>query len=449
MNSLEWRLHLGLGATLGLLLLGLGWLGDRAMLRMGEKLVIARLQHDAESLLAALREDQAGRLSLLAQRLSPVYHQPFSGHYYAIYPPDEPPLRSRSLWDSDLSNLPLAPGEEMNFPTGGPAGQRLLAWAGGFHKAGRDLRIVVAEDVTSLRQNLAELRAYYAGLGVAALFLLLAVQSLVIRRSLRGLQQARDDVRRLERGEIDRLTEAVPGEILPLVRELNRLLGLLNERIQRSRNALGNLAHALKTPLTLLQRLSREGNLPADTAAQLQNHTDALRRRIDHELKRARLAGNPLPGRRFAPAAELPDLAEVLRRIYPDKTLICQADTTAEFPGDREDYLELFGNLLDNACKWARTTVRCEVGPDLDARIADDGPGIPTEELEALTRRGTRLDENTPGHGLGLAIARDIVALYGGQLSFGKAGDLGGLEVRIRLGRLAESTKAFSRRGSG
>ena len=158
---------------------------------------------------------------------------------------------------------------------------------------------------------------------------------------------------------------------------------------------------------------------------------------VDHELGRARLAGRSASTERFVPARELPDLVEVMRRAHAGRALDFQLQVPEgiAFPGDRQDLLELFGNLLDNAAKWARQRVvlRVEEGEGLAFAVEDDGPGIPTERLGELSGRGVRLDEAVPGHGIGLPIVREIVDHYGGSLAFSRSEVLGGLRAEVHL----------------
>ena len=229
-------------------------------------------------------------------------------------------------------------------------------------------------------------------------------------------------IARLHQGEVRTLDEDVPAEIRPLVREINHLMELTRQRLQRSRTATGNLAHALKTPLSALARLRDDPAMERapQVRSQVERHVDAMARLIDKELKRARLAGGALPGARFAPAQELPDLVDALRRLYDGRGLVIETELAGagEFPGDREDMLELFGNLLDNACKWARSRVRLRVldTPGLAFTVEDDGPGVADQALAGLTERGRRLDESAEGHGLGLSIVRRIIEKLGGAV---------------------------------
>jgi signal transduction histidine kinase len=162
-------------------------------------------------------------------------------------------------------------------------------------------------------------------------------------------------------------------------------------------------------------------------------------RRMERELKRARLAGGVSPGRHFDPAADLPALTDLLRRMYQDKGLEIEAEAPrGTFPADREDMLELLGVLADNACKWAETQVRLTVAlgtAGIEIRVEDDGPGCPAPNLANLTQRGVRLDETVGGHGLGLAIAQEIVELYGGELALDRSQVLGGFEAVVRRPR--------------
>ncbi|MEZ5448443.1 MAG: sensor histidine kinase [Thiolinea sp.] len=266
----------------------------------------------------------------------------------------------------------------------------------------------------------------------------LFMQGLVIRRTFRQLDSIRAEVSQLASGAINKLNEEVPAEIHPIVQELNHVLALMQERMERSRHALGNLAHALKAPTSLLmQALEAAPAHPQQQQARLQ--VERIRQLMERELKRARMAGLGNAAQRFVPATELPVLADVLARIHnkPASCIRFTLDPALHSFADREDMLELLGNLLDNACKWSESQVECRLSPAAQGgvliSIEDDGPGGSEQELAQMTARGIRLDESVAGHGLGLAICKDIIRLYGGSLSFGRSRQLGGLQVEVFL----------------
>jgi signal transduction histidine kinase len=222
---------------------------------------------------------------------------------------------------------------------------------------------------------------------------------------------------------------------------MNRLLRVMDQRLRRSRNALGNLAHALKTPLTLVMQVAERDDMRAapEARAQLITYTQVLRHHLERELRRARLAGAASMSQRLSLAEAIPQLVQVLQTIYQEKHLAIQCDIPpqVDFIGDREDCLELCGNLLDNACKWAQQRIRLTVqaSTHLVLTIEDDGPGCSSQKLAQLAHRGVRIDESSSGHGLGLAIARDIIEQYGGRLDFGRSKQLGGFQVQVALPR--------------
>lgn len=437
MNSLTQRLNIGLGLSLILLLGLIGWLIVDQNQRLVDDLVVSRLQHDGEGLLAALQFDTEGNASLVEGSVAAIYRQPLSGHYFLIMTEKNEILRSRSLWDVELSSEKHAAGEQRIRHIIGPSEQPLLLWEGGYRKAGQSITIMVAEDLSLLQQRLLENAVLLLVLTVIFLFLILFIQRRIVRDSFAPLRQLGCEIEQLERGDIDQLTEAVPREVQPLVVEVNRLLMVMGRRLDRSRNALGNLAHALKAPLNLLTQLADDKETPAMLKKELHQHTTALQQQIEHELIRARLAGAGSAGQRFNPAEELPVLIAVLERVYHDKHI----KFDAEYPEqnlanvDRHDLLELLGNLLENATKWAKTKVLCTI-KQADAIyivVEDDGAGVSERELVALTQRGHRIDESQPGHGLGLAIVKEIVELYDGSLQFERSPELGGLRVQVSL----------------
>ncbi|MFP5505397.1 MAG: ATP-binding protein, partial [Gammaproteobacteria bacterium] len=412
MRSIEARLNGGLALSLILVFVLLGILMSVAFRMLAEGYILARLEHDAESLLTALIVRTGAESSgLRADRLDPVYQRAFSGHYYRIEVAGQV-LRSRSLWDQDLDVPTVGVGEARALRLDGPEDQLLLVRVAAYRKAGEAVTITVAEDLSPIRAEVRQAQLRYVLFGVIALALLLLLQRAILRSGLRPLAHTGDELDALEQGERRALSEAVPREVLPLVRKINRLLATLQQRLQRSRNALGNLAHALKTPLTLLGQIAdRDDSFrDAETAERTRALIEKIRTLTERELRRARLAGTAEHGGQLRLRGELEALAEVLRQLYRERDVRIEVDVPAglSLAADREDMHELFGNLFDNACKWARARVRVRAARDRDGvtiAFEDDGPGRDDAELERLNRRGVRIDEGAvPGHGLGLAI---------------------------------------------
>jgi signal transduction histidine kinase len=386
--------------------------------------------------LAAIGFNRRGELVHRPNRIASVYHQPHSGHYYMFAVGDAPPVSSRSMWDFRFDLQRVAPGEARVRRIAGPAQQQLLLLTRGYRKQGQELTIAVAEDISAME---VDIRRYQLGSGVALLALLallLVLQQRLVSRLFEHLEKVRNEVRAVARGDAGQLDEEVPSEVMPLVREVNRLLQLLGQRMQRSRNALGNLAHALKTPLNLLGQ-DLDELPPGELRNRLQHQAEQIRGLTERELRRSHLSGGGAPGQQFDAAAELPSLIQALRRMHGGKHLDIRSGTlpSQPLPLDRDDMLELLGNLLDNACKWARQVVLVDVEHPGGARIRveDDGPGVADEVLQQLTDRGVRIDEQVAGHGLGLAIVKDVVRLYGGTLHFDRSPTLGGLRVQVDL----------------
>ncbi len=440
MISLRARLSLGLSAVL---------LAAGALLAVGlkdfprqivEDFVLSRLQHDADLLYARVAGgDTAAEVQESAGSL---YQLPLSGHYFRIAQGDAVIL-SRSLWDEDLalpepaSSGARAASQTIHIP--GPAEQRLLVFTRHFTGEDGQITVSVAEDVSQLEAAIVHFRQrMLAGVGVA-LVLLLLLQRHLLARGLAPLRDAAAACRRLERGDITPLPATAPDEIRPMLDAVNRLARHHGQRLGRIRHAVGNLSHALKNPLAVLGQsaddLEERGD--AELAATLRGQIDTMYRTIERELRRARLSGGGPPGSGFDPRSQLPALVEVLRRLYGEHIAI-ELDIPEEgYAFDREDLLELFGNLLDNACKWARSRVRLGIAPaaagELVFCVEDDGPGAPEALLNRLGGAGLRADEQTPGHGLGLSIVADIVAQYDGAISYGRSKNLGGLRVEGRL----------------
>lgn len=438
MNSLERSLQLGLISSLVALMFVFWWTATLSSRLLTESIVFNRLQSDAKNVVSMLDfdADPTGEPRLGHYRLNPAYNTPVSGYYFVIKLQDKE-MTSRSAWEQQFDIPLLAPGQLSRRRETGKAGEPLLFWMGGFSTNGHVYTVAVAENIGPIIANLRVFQWFSGILGVVLLIALLGVQRWVIRRSVEKLDAIRLDMARLEHGQIDALSEGVPSEILPLVTEFNRLLRRFDQRLRQSRNAVGNLAHSLKGPLNLLLRASTAEQLDEKQKMAIAQNAESIRRLIESELKRARLAGRGAVGQRFDVDAELPALIGLLEQVYSDKSVDVRYNIgpDVELVHDRQDMLELIGNLLDNAVKWGRVSVMLTMrsAKGVLIEVEDDGPGCSPEQLGRLTGRGVRLDESVDGHGLGLSIVKDIVDTYEGQLELSASTRLGGLKVSVHL----------------
>jgi signal transduction histidine kinase len=258
-----------------------------------------------------------------------------------------------------------------------------------------------------------------------------------VRVGLQPLRRVEESLARIRSGAAQRLEGHFPAEIAPLAAELNSLIEHSAEVVGRARTHVANLAHFLKTPLTVL--VAEADANPGPLADSVKRQAGVMRRQVDHYLTRARTAGalNAL-GNRTLVAPVLEDLARVMARIHTARGLdiAVECPPTLYFRGERQDLEEMAGNLMDNACKWAKTRVLVDVtalgGRSFRVKVVDDGPGMAPEDRGRVMDRGERLDESVPGSGLGLSIVRDISKLYGGGLTLEKA-SIGGLCAQLTL----------------
>jgi signal transduction histidine kinase len=432
MSSLQRQFRRNMLLTLLVAMAALLFLVNAGIERLTRDYVTSRLQHDAESLIASLSRATDGAWRLDKARLSTVYDRVRSGHYYYVLAGDRP-FRSRSLWDHPLNIGPLPRGKSRSTLMDGMGDEQWLTWSQGVTKQGDNLTVWVAEDIHPLEVTRYAYSAWALALVAGTLLVLLGVQQWLLKRGFRRLDRVRDAIRDLREGRDADLGRDVPSEVQPLVAEIDRLLSQLYQRVMRSRNALGNVAHELKRPLQHLTMLVESENL--ERREQLVAALEELRRLVDRELKRARIVGVSSPGRQLTAAEDLPPLIEVLGRLYADKTITTGYPPDLVLPQDRDDLLELLGNLLDNACKYAKQQVSLTITTEANGwriRIEDDGPGVSRDRIDTLTRRGVRLDESVSGTGLGLAISQDICDSYGGRLSFSNRPE-GGLSVTVWL----------------
>jgi signal transduction histidine kinase len=415
------------------------------------------LEQQLDQLTARVVFDLQGRPSVDEAGLSdPRWQRPYSGLYWQIDGAEqEALLRSRSLWDARLDNAP----DELDDATvhahagTGPQGTRLLV----LERVVRSpqwpdirWRLLVAADTGAVQDAVARWRGVL-GLSLAALLVLLLAaawaQVALGLAPLRSLQQA---LAALQSGRAQRLQGPAPLEVQPLVDGFNAVLDRNAQGVLRARQQAGDLAHAVKTPLAVLGQAAEaaiarpsDTTAPAVDAGLVLGQVAQARRQVDWHLARARAAGGQgLPGQRVALAPVLHALVRVMDKVHAARALTLRcADIGADvvFAGEEQDLQEIAGNLLDNACKWARAVVlvdarlaRDPAAPMVVISVQDDGPGIEPQLRDAVLARGTRLDESVPGAGLGLAIVADRVAAYGGSMALQPAPS-GGLRVVVRL----------------
>jgi signal transduction histidine kinase len=379
----------------------------------------------------------------------PLFDLPLSGWYWQVGRPNARPqdLRSsKSLFGGVLPSL-SAPDENRSFGEirrgyGQAPDERTLRLVERDIDLGEDGRFIVrvagpADEIdAAMEEFIWALTATFAFLG-----LLLGLTTLLqIRFGLQPLVRLRAAVGAIRQGEAERVGGEYPRDVAPLARELNLLLDTNREILERARTQVGNLAHALKTPLSVIQ--NETTNAPEEVERKVREQAAVMRDQIDYYLKRARAAA--LAGTLGAVTEVEPALAGLLRtfeKIYREKGLRLESTVApgARFRGERQDLEEMVGNLLDNACKWAASQVSVKVDvirpddrPRLCIRVEDDGPGLPEEARTAMLKRGHRLDETKPGSGLGLSIVADLAALYQGGLRLEEA-EGGGLRAVLEV----------------
>jgi two-component system sensor histidine kinase PhoQ len=446
-----------LAASLGLVafLALAGYALDRAFLDTAESNLRARLEGYALAYARGIEFLRDGSLYVPEIPPEPRFERPGSGLYAEVVLPN-------GHWDSPSTQGPRLPEGTM-LPAGGErfearlpitqingeAGEiyrygRGFVWAEGGPEAEFPYTVYVAEDTGGLAAQIRVFRrALWGYLGGAGLVLLL-LQALILRWSLRPLRQVITELKRVQRGLQARMSARHPRELEPLTESINALVESERENLDRQRNTLADLAHSLKTPLAVL-RARLENHAPE---AELREEVDVQLRRmgdmVSYQLARAASSGHKL----FAAPIEIESHAEQivrgLEKVYSGKGVLCEFDVDAEarFHGELGDLHELLGNLLENAFKWARSRVLLTVvpgetapnrRPGLFLAVDDDGPGIAPDKVATLLQRGVRGDERVQGHGIGLAIVQDLVRGYRGELEVTRSTELGGARFEVRL----------------
>lgn len=396
------------------------------------------------SLVTTVSVSADGRLQGAPNLYDIKYAQPGSGWYWAVEPVSEnlaggmrSPSMTAAIPAAPVADVPFDSQFQRLYQTAGPSGERIDVLENDFilDAQNRIARFRVMGNRSELELQIgdfeAQLYSYLSIFGVS----MIAINALVILFGLRPLDKVRTALAQVREGTAKRLDGKFPSEIEPLANETNALIENNRRIVERSRTQVGNLAHSLKTPVAVLLNEGRamggaKGALIVEQAA-------AMQQQVEHYLQRARIAAQRDSVVYRTPTREaLQRLVRVFRKVDQRIDLeLVEPPREAIFAGEREDFEEIAGNLIENAMKWARTRARVTLAEQTGAlllSIEDDGPGIPEDKAREALRRGKRLDETKPGTGLGLAIVHDLVREYGGELALGRS-DLGGLKVDVRL----------------
>ncbi|MGZ6006920.1 MAG: sensor histidine kinase [Rhizomicrobium sp.] len=412
----------------------------------------AELQTNLDGLVAAAGYDPSGAIQLAPRYLSARFQRAYSGDYWQIVPVGGgKPMISHSLLDRTIAFSDSKKADDgLVWGHGdGPDRQhlRLLSrriefpiTATARPDDSRAYMFFVAGDMKEVDRRISEFNGTLIWSFVVLGLGLVAAVFIQVRVGLQPLRKVTEALHRIRAGSARRLEGTFPAEIEPLANELNSLIEHSAEVVGRARSYVSNLAHFLKTPLTVLS--SEASANPGPLADAVSRQVTSMRRQVDHYLARAHAAGAlDVLGNRTPVAPVLADLARVLRLIHKDSDIVIEVrcPTALAFRGERQDLEEMAGNLIDNACKWCQGRVRVSAeggGATFCLSVEDDGLGLTPQERDQVGERGERLDESVPGTGLGLAIVRDIAKLYGGSLDLG-ASPLGGLEARLTLPAIA------------
>ncbi len=441
------RIRLSLLAALAISsLLGLAGIGFSILFeRHVERFVVGELTTQFEQLVSGLTFDAAGKLVSRAAMSDPRFNQPQGGVYWQIDMKDQPSLRSRSMWDESFTvpTPPEGPGEDHAHVMPGPGGVEVLALERliilpDAKDTDHRLVVTVAMERARVQSTVADFgKSLIAGLAVLYAALLSATL-MVIYLGLSPLKSLKSGVEALRTGRTARIDGDHPEEVSPLVGEVNALVDAREKQLERARQRAGNLAHGLKTPLTVLTAtasdLASHGQQQA--AASIKLAAGQMRDLVDRELARSRMA---LAGssHRSALLPAVERVVDTLKRAPRGDALTWGVFVPHEthIAIDGTDLFELLGNLVDNARKHARSQVRVRHdGQRLT--VEDDGPGVPADKLTSISRRGVKLDALAPGSGLGLSIVSDLSDVYDFEISYA-ASELGGLKVTVGLPALA------------
>ena len=425
-------------AWITILLIGGGAALDRVLVNSVEQNFDNQLEYVLTAMIASAEIGPDGEIRMNRPLGDQRFLEPNSGLYWQITGKGEMPFPSRSLWDRGLRPPVDHKDQAVHFRNSREFPDEPLRIAERAIKL-PDSNVawifMVAQSRDSLDGQIRELRSV-----LITSFLLLALGLIILAAlqtfyGLWPLRAVRMAIAQMRSGKESRVTDALPDEVMPMVNELNALLDHNEKQAEESRRHAGNLAHALKTPLTVIMNSATA--LSPDLSETVIREATTMRRQVDHHLARARAVGRRGHSHSRAQVwGSLESVERAVGRLYAHIRLDMAGDPEISTRVERQDLDEMLGNLIENAAKYGGGSVFVtveEAGEFVEIIVEDDGTGIPESERERLFDRGARLDTGKPGTGLGLAIVRDVVEIYGGTVALEESEDLGGLLVRLRL----------------
>ncbi|HLJ37656.1 MAG TPA: ATP-binding protein [Steroidobacteraceae bacterium] len=443
MHSLSRRLLVSVSVPLVVFSGGMMWVLDTGFRALSQRSLEKVLDSQMVALIAAAEPQPNGGYAPAPKAVDSRFETPRSGLYSQIRSLHHV-WRSPSTAGLPSDFGPLLPRGERSFTEAVFGHNRVAIESRAIQfqddpEEPNGLTFSVAVSLSPYEEQLARFRQEMLGWFAGLMALLLLVLAALLRWVLSPVRRMEREIHEVEAGRTDTIGAGYPRELSGVAKNLNALLTGERKRVARYRDTLGNLAHSLKTPLAVMR-----ASLPREAqSGTIGTEIGKMTGIIEHQLKRAAASGGPLIGQAPVDLAQVAtELRAALLRVYAGKDLALELSIAPEslFVGDRGDLTELLGNLLDNACKWCHSRARLTARTDLDAEprerllitVEDDGPGIPAADRPRVLQRGVRADETVPGHGLGLAMVRDTVGLYGGRLEVDES-PLGGARFTVRL----------------
>ncbi|MEF1254988.1 MULTISPECIES: ATP-binding protein [unclassified Vibrio] len=381
---------------------------------------------------ASLEADKTGNLTLTSTLSDPRFNRPYSGLYWSAKT-DKELLRSRSLWDKKITS------EKKEKEYFGARNEKLIYIKTTLYYPDYDgpIEVIIGIDEQPIEDTVGSLMSQLWIILALLYFGVLAVIFLQVQWSLSPLTKMHKELSQLRSGEKTQLDQDYPKEVAPVVSDLNALVFHYQELLERARHHAGNLSHALKTPLSVLK--NEIAALDQETQRYLHPPVEQIQSQIDYHLGRARMAGSKnILSVRANPSQRVDAISMAFDKVYAERgvTLINELDSDIQVAVDKTDLDEMVGNLLENAYKWSESIIRVHsetlAADDIAIIIEDDGPGIPDEKLKQAIERGVRLDETTPGTGLGLNIVSEMAHSYRGKLTLSRS-SMGGLRAVLTL----------------